>query len=72
MKERLLKKEKAKKQSHAYEGYASTYNVEISNSVNPELQLQDAKSTIRDKLRDLLTELKKIELVTAMVLEFKK
>ena len=72
MKQRLLKKEKIKKQSHAYEGYASTYNVEISNSVNPELQLQDAKSTIRDKLKDLLTELKKIELVTAMVLEFKK
>ena len=30
---------KIAKQEHAFRGYASTYNVEILNSFNPELQL---------------------------------
>ena len=32
--------EKNPKQSHAYKGYASPYNVEILNSFNPELRLK--------------------------------
>ena len=37
---------------YAYRGYASTYNVEISNLVNPELQVIDAESAIKNKLRN--------------------
>ena len=48
---------KLTKQSHAYKGYASTYNFEISNSFNPELQFKGTESTIRNKLIDFLPEL---------------
>ena len=50
MKQRLIKKEKIKKQSHAYKGYARTYNVEILISDNPARQLKGIKSKIRDAL----------------------
>ena len=53
------------KRSHAYKGYTSTYNVEILNYLNLELQLQDTESAIRNKLVALLTEL------LTLVLEFK-
>ena len=52
------KNAKITKQSHAYKGYASTYSVKVLNSFNPELQLKDAEYIIRNKLIDLLTELK--------------
>ena len=32
---------KITKRAHAFKGCASTYNVQISNSFNPELQLTD-------------------------------
>ena len=56
--------------------YASIYSVEIYNSLNLELQLKDAKSAIRNKLIDLLTdslltELKGFKFVRTLVLEFK-
>ena len=51
------------KQSHAYKGYASTNNVEILNSFNPELQFKDIESTIKNKLRDLLSELRGFKFV---------
>ena len=53
-------------------GYASTYNVEISNSFNPKLQLKDTKSTIKNQLIELLTQLKGFNFVTTLVLVFKK
>ena len=31
---------KVKKRAHAFKGYASTYNVEILNSFNPELHVK--------------------------------
>ena len=37
------------KQSHTYRGYASTYNVEILNIFNPELQLKYTESAIKNK-----------------------
>ena len=49
---------KITKREHAFKGYASTYNVEISNSFNPELQLKDTESAIK--------------FVTTLVLVFKK
>ena len=54
------------KQSHTQKGTykcicASTYNFNILNSINPELQLKDTEYAIRNKLIDLLTRLQKIE-----------
>ena len=46
------------KQSHAFQGYASSYNVEIMSVFNSELQLKDIESAIKNKLIDLLSELK--------------
>ena len=40
------KKIKIIKQEHTFKGYASTYNVKILNSFNPELLLKDAQSEI--------------------------
>ena len=49
---------KITKREHAFKVYASTYNVEILNSFNPELQLKDTESTIKSKQIELLTQLK--------------
>ena len=49
--------------------YPSSYNIEILNSFNRELQLNDREFTIRNKLIDLLTELKGFKFVTKLVLE---
>ena len=49
---------KITKRSHAYKGYASTYNVEILIFFNPEFQFKDIESAIKDKLTDLLPELR--------------
>ena len=56
------------KQYHA-QGYVSTYNVEIINSFNPELQIKDTESAVSNKLKDLLTELKGFKFMTALVLK---
>ena len=58
------------KQKHAFKGYASTYDVEILNSFNPELQLKDTESAIKSKLIELLTQLKGFKFVTTLVLVF--
>ena len=60
------------KWSHTYKEYPSIYGVEISNSFNPELQLKDTEYAIRNKLIDLLTELKVFKFATPLSLEFKK
>ena len=41
---------------HAFKGYASTYNVGISNSFNPKLQLKSIEFAVENKLKKLLTE----------------
>ena len=41
---------KITKRTHAFKGYASTYNVEILNLFNLELQLRDIESAIKSKL----------------------
>ena len=56
---------------YAYKGYASYYNFEILNS-NPELQLEDTESAIKNKLIDLRFELKGFKFMTTLVLEFQK
>ena len=52
------KKKKITKREHAFKGYASTYNVDILNSFNPELQIKDTEYAIKSKLIELLTQLK--------------
>ena len=42
------------------------------NSFNPEIQLKDPEYAIRNKLIDLLTELKDFKFMTILALEFKK
>ena len=60
------------KQEHAFKGYASTYNVEIFDSFNPELQRKVTESVIKSKLIDLLTGLKGFKFVTTLALVFKR
>ena len=63
------KNAKITKQSPALKGCGNYYNDEV---FNPELLLENTESTIRNKLIDLLSELKGFKLVTILVLEFKK
>ena len=63
---------KITKRGHAFKGYASTYNVEILNSFNPELQLKDTESSTKSRLIELLTQLKGFKFVAALVLVLKK
>ena len=63
---------KVTKQKHPFVGYGSTYNVEILNYFNPELQLKDAEYAIKSKLIELLIQSKGFKFVTALVLVFKK
>ena len=63
---------KITKLAHAFKSFASSYNVEILNSFNPELQLKDIESAITSKLIDLLSESKKFIFVAALVLVFRK
>ena len=63
---------KITKRSHVFKGYASSCNVEVLISFNPELQLNDTESVITNKLIDLLSELKGFKFVTTIVLESKK
>ena len=53
-------------------GYTSTYNVEILNSFNPELQLKDTKSAVKSKLIELLSQLSGFKFVPTLALLFKK
>ena len=63
---------KITKQSHAFKNYASSYNAEIFNSFNPEIQHKDTESPIKHKLIDFLSGLKGFKFVTKLTLEFKK
>ena len=71
-KTKTIKEAKIAKRSHVCRGYATTYNVEILNSFNSELQLKDTESAIRYNLKNVLTELKGLKFVTTLVLELKK
>ena len=50
------------KREHAFKGLASTYNVKISSYFNPELQLKDTESPIKNKLQKLLSKLEDLNL----------
>ena len=63
---------KITKRAHAFKGYACSYNVEVLNSFNPELQLTDTESAIKCNLVELLSEYKGFKFVITLVLVFKK
>ena len=63
---------KTTKREHAFKVYISTFNVEILNSFNPELQLKDTESATESKLTELLNQLKGFKFVKTLVLVFKK
>ena len=46
------------------------YNVEILNRFDPELQLINTKPIIKNKLKELLSELKKFKVHTVLVLDY--
>ena len=62
---------KITKRVHAFKGYASTYNIEILHSFNPELQLKDTEFAIKSKVIELLTQLRGFKFVTTLILVFK-
>ena len=64
------KKAKVTKRSHAYKGYASSYNVDILKFFYLELQLKDIESAIRNKPINLPTELRRFKFVTTIAMEF--
>ena len=64
------KKRKITKRTHAFKGYASSYNVEVLNSLNPELQLKGTESAIKSNLKELLTQLEGFKIVATIVLVF--
>ena len=44
---------KITKRSHAFQVYATSYDVEILNCINSELQIKDTKSEIKNKIIDI-------------------
>ena len=62
---------KVTKREHAFKSFVSTYDVEILNSFNPELQLKDTESAIKNKLKKLLSDLRGFKVVPTLVLVFK-
>ena len=46
-----MKKIRLTKQGHAFKVYTSSYNAEIWNLFNTELQFKDTESAIKSKLR---------------------
>ena len=59
-------------QSNSYDKYAYRYNIDILNLFDPELQLINIKPMIKNKLKELVSELKKCKVQTTLVLEYKK
>ena len=59
-------------QSNSSDNCVHHYNVEILNLFDPELQLINTKPMIKNKLKELLSELKKFKVQTILVLDYKK
>ena len=59
-------------QSNSSDKYVYRYNVKILNLLDPRLQFINTKPIIKNKLKELLSELKKFKVQTILVLEHKK
>ena len=59
-------------QSNTSDNCIHRYNVEISNLHDPGLQPINTKPMIKNKLKELLSELKKFNFQTILILDYKK
>ena len=59
-------------QSNSSDNCVHHYNVDILNLFDPQLQLLNTKSMIKNKLKELLSELKKFKVQTILVLDYNK
>ena len=59
-------------QSNSSDNCIHCYNVKILNIFHPELQLMNTKPVIKNKLKELLSELKKFRIQIILVLDYKK
>ena len=59
-------------QSSSSDNCVHHYNVEILNLFGPELQLINTKPVIENKLKELLSKLKKFKVQAILVLDYKK
>ena len=59
-------------QSNSYDKCAHHYIVEIVNLFDPELQVINTKPVIKNKLKELLRELKKFKVQAVFVIDYKK
>ena len=53
-------------QSKSSDNCMQLYNVEILNLFEPELQLKDTKSAIKNKLKELLSKFKKFKVQSVL------
>ena len=59
-------------QSNSSDNCIHHYNVEVLSLFNPELQLINTKLMIKNKLKELLSELKKFKVQAILVLDYEK
>ena len=59
-------------QSNSSDNCISLFNVEILNVFDPELQLTNVKPMIKNKLKELLSELEKFKVQAILFLDYKK
>ena len=59
-------------ESNSSDNSIHLYNVEILNLFDTESELKDTKSTIKTKLKELLSKFKKFKVKTVLVLGYKK
>ena len=59
-------------QSTYSDKYVHPCNIEILNLFNPQLQLSNTKTMIKNKLHKLLCELRKCKIQAILVVDYKK
>ena len=59
-------------QSNSSDNCVHQYNVEILNIFDPELQLINTKPMIKNKLKELLSEMRKFKVQAILSLDYKK
>ena len=58
-------------QSNSSDKYVHRYNIEIFYLFDPQLQLINTETMIKNKLKELLSELKKFKVQITLVLKYK-
>ena len=59
-------------QSSSFDNCVHHYNVEVLNLIDTELQLINTRSVIKNRLKRLLSKLKKFNVQTILFLNYKK